>query len=215
MAQARMLHKKISLSSQVNSLSLKAQLLFTWLIPHADDRGRLKGEAVYIKATVVPMKKWSSNVIEDLINEIVDAKLIYRWQDAQGSYIQLIKWDIYQKIRKDRFIPSLLPQYEKADLVTKTHPNDNQVSTQFNPIEFNNNKIESDELNTAIDYAWKMCGKGQKFMLPYYTSLRIKRINSKDIYTLVEKARSDGAADVHKKFIELVKELCEPPFEVV
>ena len=45
MAISRMLHKSISHSIQVNRLSPEARLLFTWMIPHADDEGRIKGEA--------------------------------------------------------------------------------------------------------------------------------------------------------------------------
>lgn len=59
MAKARMIHKKISASTQVNRLTLPARLLFSWMIPHADDEGRIKGEPEYIKAVVVPMTRWS------------------------------------------------------------------------------------------------------------------------------------------------------------
>lgn len=50
-----MLNKSISLSSQVNSLTLKEKLIFTWSIPHLDDYGLLQNDAKVIKATVCPM----------------------------------------------------------------------------------------------------------------------------------------------------------------
>ena len=65
MAKARMLHKKISISLQVNSLPLPAKLLFTWLIAHTDDEGRILGSPKYIKATVVPMTNWSTILIQN------------------------------------------------------------------------------------------------------------------------------------------------------
>lgn len=55
MAQRRMIDKRISVSEQVANLPLKAQLLFTWMIPHADDVGLLPYSARTIKALVVPM----------------------------------------------------------------------------------------------------------------------------------------------------------------
>ena len=77
MAKARMLHNKISTLLQVNRLSLPAKLLFTWMIAHADDEGRLRGEPEYIKATVVPMTKWSFKLISVYIKEMVNQQLIY------------------------------------------------------------------------------------------------------------------------------------------
>lgn len=64
-----MLHKKISVSIQVNNLSLPAKLLFTWLISHADDEGRLKGDILYVKATVVPMTNWSKSKVKSYLEE--------------------------------------------------------------------------------------------------------------------------------------------------
>jgi len=64
MAKARMLHKKISVSVQINKLTLPARLLFTWMIPHADDEGKLKGDIEFIKAMVVPMTIWSFKKIK-------------------------------------------------------------------------------------------------------------------------------------------------------
>jgi len=71
MAKARMLHKTISTSSQVNKLSLPARLLFTWAIAHADDDGRLRGDPEYIKATVVPMVRWSFKKVERYFADVI------------------------------------------------------------------------------------------------------------------------------------------------
>ena len=50
MAQKRMLDKKISVSEQVAKLSLEAQLIFTWAIPHTDDAGMLPHSNMTLKA---------------------------------------------------------------------------------------------------------------------------------------------------------------------
>src|SRR3989338_4580844 len=97
MAKARMLHKSISVSTQVNKLSLPAKLLFTWMIPHTDDEGRMKGEPEYIKAIVVPMVRWTFNKIKTYLNEIKNQGLIYYWEQNNEWFIELVKWNIYQQ----------------------------------------------------------------------------------------------------------------------
>src|SRR3990167_3598798 len=109
MAKARMLHRSISTSSQVNRLSLPARLLFTWMIPHADDEGRLKGSAEYIKASVVPMTNWTFKRIKSYLEEIKSSGLIHYWQQNNEWFIEFAKWRQYQQIRKDRFEYSNLP----------------------------------------------------------------------------------------------------------
>src|SRR3989344_7748282 len=113
MAKARMLHSKISHSIQVNSLPVKAALLFTWMISHADDDGRMLGEAKFIKAKVVPMQRWSETVIEGLLVKIMSIGLIERWEQNGKCYIEFPTWGDYQKIRPDRYKKSQFPSYNE------------------------------------------------------------------------------------------------------
>ena len=155
MAKARMLHKKISVSVQVNKLTLPAKLLFTWMISHADDEGKLKGDIEFIKAMVVPMTKWSFKKIKGYLMEMKDQELIYYWQENDEWLIEFIKWDEHQTIRKDRLIPSNLPSYPKENdnlVVDTRQPADNQEPAQANGIESNTrefNKSESNEIGNA------------------------------------------------------------------
>jgi len=139
-----MLHKAISTSQDVNKLSLPSKLLVTWMIPHADDKGRLRGESNYIKAIIVPMLNWSSRKIDKYLNEIESVGLIYRWEHNNEWFIEFVKWNEHQTIRKDRFIPSKLPSYTNKsgeNKSTNEQPTDNQKTTQLNVIE--DNKSES------------------------------------------------------------------------
>jgi len=155
MAKARMLHTKISVSVQVNRLSLPARLLFSWMIPHADDEGRLNGDPEFIKAMIVPMTKWSFKKIEEYLEEIKNQGLIYYWQENGERFIEFIKWNEHQTIRKNRFKPSSLPSYSKkndSQLATKCQPVGNQKTTQANISESNPsevNKSESNEIGNA------------------------------------------------------------------
>jgi len=155
MAKARMLHKKISVSVQVNRLTLPARLLFTWMIPHADDEGRMKGDPEFIKATVVPMVKWSFKKIQEYLKEMKDKQLIYYWQENGEWFVEFIKWKEHQYIQKDRFKSSDLPSFRKEvgdktetsciQTVNTTSPQAN--ISESNPSEVN--KSESNEIDNA------------------------------------------------------------------
>ena len=113
MAKARMLHTKISKSQDVDKLSCTAaMLLYSWIIPHCDDDGRIRGEAKYIKATAIPMREEISIAdVEKYLKEMQEIGLICRWQDKRKDewYIQLPTWKKYQQLKKDRYKPSDLP----------------------------------------------------------------------------------------------------------
>ena len=153
MPKQKRLHKKISISSQVNKLTLSARLLFTWMIPHADDEGRLKVYAEYIKATVVPMTKWSFRRIKRHLEEIKNLRLIYYWEQNDDCFIEFVKWNEYQTIRKDRFEPSKLPPFSSnnnSQVETSHQPKANQETPQSNisesnPIEFNKSEYKEEQ----------------------------------------------------------------------
>jgi len=125
MAKARMLHKKICTSEDVNKLPVQARLLFSWLITAADDDGRLKGEPPFIKVEVVPYTNWSPKLISTYLNQMKDIGLIYYWQLNGHWYIEFPKWKEHQYIAKDRYHPSLLPSYgefNKSLYTTRIQP---------------------------------------------------------------------------------------------
>lgn len=152
MAKARMLHKSISVSIQVNKMSSEARLLFTWLIAHADDEGRIHGECEYIRAVVVPLCNWSVKKVGKLLNEMLKTDLIIWWNIGEERFIQLKKWENHQQIRKDRFIPSKLPTFQskpEADLEEESQPDDNQASIEYNISEVNSIKDNSPTTNQS------------------------------------------------------------------
>lgn len=152
MANRRMLAKSISTSLQVNKLGIEAQLLFTWMIPHADDDGRLNGEAEYINFLIVPAKRWTKSQTEGYLKTIHDAGLIYLWSENGTKYIEFPTWTKHQQIRKDRYTPSNIPPFNKTQvnhLTTKVQPNDNQVDTQLSEIENNKKEDKEEERKTG------------------------------------------------------------------
>ncbi len=92
-----MISKSISVSTQVNDLSDGAALLFTWTIPHADDFGRMPGDARVVKALVVPMREqYSVGLIESYLQEMANECLIIRYEHEGKQYISFPKWEQHQ-----------------------------------------------------------------------------------------------------------------------
>ena len=100
-----MLNKSISVSEQVNELSDFAALLFTWLIPHTDDYGVIPGSSRKIRALVVPMRKQTDKQVEDALNEIQRAGLIWRYEYCKNEYLQFCKFDEHQEGLHKRTAP--------------------------------------------------------------------------------------------------------------
>lgn len=97
MATGRILKKQISLSEAVNDLSLKAALLFTWAIPHADDFGRMPGSPRRVKAAVVPMREdFSLDDVAMCIQELHEAGLVC-WYTVDGEqHLSFPTWESHQ-----------------------------------------------------------------------------------------------------------------------
>lgn len=152
-----MLHGKISRSIQLGRLTLPAKLLFTWLISHADDEGRIRGEPEYIKATVFPMTRYSFKKIRIWLEELAEQELIYRWDNKGEQVIEIVKWYEHQTLRKSRFIPSDLPSFPNPPVdrcPPKWLPEDNHKTAQSNVIESNlkeSNAIENSEKEHLAD----------------------------------------------------------------
>lgn len=147
-----MLHAKISVSLQVNKLPEPAQLLFTWMISHADDEGRLKGDSESVRALVVPMKHWSLKRMESYLDAIKREGLIYRWQENNECFIEFVKWTDHQYIQKDRFKASTLPRYNKESgytLDTERTQTDNNSSPQAKVNEVKQLEIKQSEENKS------------------------------------------------------------------
>lgn len=109
MARARMLSPMISTDSRVRKLPCPcAKLLFTWMIAHADNVGRMRGEAAYVRAAVIPHEpKVSDKDVASWLSEMVALGLITWYSVDGGSYIQLSSWEKHQRL--DRMKSSAFP----------------------------------------------------------------------------------------------------------
>ena len=103
MAEKRMVAKKITESKQITLLKTPwAKLMFTWMIPHADDYGRLHGEPEMIKAKIFPREHKSLQKIKEWRDELEKVGLIKIYTVDNQEYIQLINFSKYQTFKTDR-----------------------------------------------------------------------------------------------------------------
>lgn len=118
MAQKRMIDKKISVSEQVSNLSLKAKLIFTWSIPHADDFGLLPFSHKTLKAMIIPMEEISLEDFGFQMEDIVSANLFEVFEDKNNKnkkYYKIVKFLKNQTLKRDRKPNVLLENIDSWD----------------------------------------------------------------------------------------------------
>jgi len=79
-----MIDNCISVSEKINDLTLREAFIYTWIIPHLDDWGRVTGSPRKLKALIFPMKKEISiNYIEKALIKFKEEGL-FLWEDING-----------------------------------------------------------------------------------------------------------------------------------
>ncbi len=154
MANRRMISKSISISRKVNSISDFGALLFTWMIPHADDYGVLDGDEGTIKALVVPRRKQTESAVGQALAEMQKVGLIWRYFYKNKPYIQFINFEEHQEGLHKRTSPKL-PLYLdcRDDIDNFTEIPGNSPLIEQNLIEPNRREQNSPKGNEVVyDY---------------------------------------------------------------
>jgi len=120
MPEGRMLKKRISNSKTVGRLkSDSARLLYTWLIPHLDCKGRYSADPDLIKGHIFPkVKSMTPAKIEKLIVELSVAGLIIHYRSNGEAFLELIDFLKYQKIYEGREAESDIPEPKEDNVIT-------------------------------------------------------------------------------------------------
>jgi hypothetical protein len=131
MAEKRMLSKVISISEKVNTLpDIFDMLLYTWLIPHTDDFGRMAGSPAKVKALVVPMLDRSIKDVEQSLGKLHNAGLVIWYEVNKEKFIQIDNFEKHQDGLKRRTV-SKIPV-----------PKDNRYLTSNNVLSASESDIE-------------------------------------------------------------------------
>ena len=222
MANRRMVSKSISYSKQVSSISEFAQLLFTWIIPHLDDFGRIDGDPEVIKAMVMPLSKRPTKDFEKSIRMMVKHGLIDRYKVEGRSVIEYPAFDRHQtglnKRTKSRYPdnPNDPRSSKNFQEITKSYyPNEGNI-TEHNQIEKNksypvtqDNKInfipKNENEKIALE-AWEDLEPENPENFPMYLRLLERGLKPHDLETLKDEALSFiGVANTAAYFISKAK----------
>lgn len=115
MARARLVAGSISNSAKLAALSCDgARLLFTWMIPHADNLGRLRGEPVQVKAVVLPRHPSTLKQIEGWLGEMAQVGLIHWYTHQEQRFIAIEKFDSVNRFFGNMKRESDLPDPQNA-----------------------------------------------------------------------------------------------------
>jgi len=108
MPKGRMLSKKISQDEKVARLSLPATLLYTWIIPYLDVKGRIYADVWTLKAIVPNIKELTPERISKCVKEFEEAGLVTHYGDTQ-KYMEFNGFFKNQKVFEDRESQSEIP----------------------------------------------------------------------------------------------------------
>ena len=95
----RILKESIRTSDSINALSYFEEVLFYRLIVSCDDYGRFDGRTAIIKGTCFPLKDVTNKNIEDALDKLASAGLVFYYEVDGKPYLQLSTWQSHQNIR--------------------------------------------------------------------------------------------------------------------
>lgn len=110
----RSLGKNISQSKRVNKLSDMGALLYTWMIPHLDDDGRMDGDPEDVKYNVLPRREITTDEITEQLS-LMDKLDLIVWYSIEGRWVIQLNpeaWEEHQTFSGIKRIPSKIPAYD-------------------------------------------------------------------------------------------------------
>lgn len=131
-----MIDNCISISEKINDLSLKEAFIYTWIIPHLDDWGRISGSPRTLKALVFPMKKEITiNIIENTLTRFKQMGL-FLWEEINGEMILQMP---FEEFNKHQHITENKRTKSKYPDISSTSPESPRISGESpeSPNQFN------------------------------------------------------------------------------
>ena len=187
MASARLLSKNIILSRKLNEVSEGAENLYYRLLVMSDDFGCYHADPGIIKGQLYTLRKISLSIIEKRLEELKEIHLIKMYPVNGESYIQIKKFEEYQRFRSDIKRKSEFPTFEQRS----RDVSDTTRNVEPSPVSRNrsNNRSENEDIGRIVTYLNEKAGKNFS-------------INSNETINLVSGRLSDGYTV--EQFIEVI-----------
>jgi len=124
MAKGRMIKKVISKSKKMGALKCDAsRLLYMMMMPHSDIKGRLEGDPLLVRNTVIPyFSDWDDDKTHNCLNDLHNFGLIQLYEVKGEQYIQITRFEDFQTLRKDREAESEIPDPPKLQINSNQTP---------------------------------------------------------------------------------------------
>jgi hypothetical protein len=105
-ANRRMIARNVATSKKISCVSEFAEIVWYRSQPFADDFGRLTADPEVLRATIIPMGRRGKQVglgrIEDALEELERAGLLYRYSVNGDTYMEFTNFDKFQTMKSDR-----------------------------------------------------------------------------------------------------------------
>lgn len=167
MARKRMISPDIWQSEDFSKLSTLAKIVFIGMFSNADDEGRGRGKAVYLKSIIFPYDEDIRVAdVDKTLSEISSNMSVIFYSHNENIYYELTNWKIWQKVEKPQ--PSKIPAFE-ADNDSFKLLFGEQSANNRGRVSLNKNKkrIEQEEnrkeiYSRVIDYLNEKAGTSYK-----------------------------------------------------
>jgi DNA-binding transcriptional ArsR family regulator len=117
--KGRVLFPRISDSRRVSRLGARGALVYTWLLPHCDDQGRILGDAHHLKETLAPhLDDLIPEDIEWALEQMTTMELVIRYVGEDQPLLQVTDWWRWQGSLRYKYPSENPPPPEWIDRVT-------------------------------------------------------------------------------------------------
>ena len=114
MARKRVISPEIWQSEDFSRLSTLAKLIFIGMFSNADDEGRGRGKAVYLKSIIFPYDEAIRVTdIDKALSEISSNMSVIFYTYNENIYYELTNWNKWQKVEKPQ--SSIIPAFDEND----------------------------------------------------------------------------------------------------
>jgi len=147
-----MLKKRICESKSLGLLkSDSARLLYTWLIPWLDIKGRHSADPDLIKGHIFPkIKSMTIKKIVALVNDLVDNNLIILYQINGEYYLQYVQFTEHQVLNPNREATTKIPDPpENSGELRITLDNSNTSKVKGSKVKFKESLSKVKEINPS------------------------------------------------------------------
>ena len=153
----RILKESIKENDQIDSLSWFEEVLYYRMIVSADDYGCIDGRPVLLKNELFPLKEnVTKKSIEDAVNKLVKAGLLYRYTANGKPYLFFPTWEKHQRVRNKR---RKYPNPFDCGLTDNCLTIDGQMTadcaleSESNPIRIQSESESESNVRTSDDFA--------------------------------------------------------------